>query len=460
MGRKIFIGGAVIAVAATAVTGILLSSTPRAVPKPLQILNEDGRFICQGCNLILFSLDTLRADRLGVYGYNRATSPNIDVFARESVVFLDTLAQAATTAPSHRSLFTGRYVHEHGNKTDGMPVLASLLHSAGYETAAFVDGGQLRPKFGFQAGFEEYYDTGNAHKAGAAVGGGLREINPRVLDWLKRDRSEPFFLFVHTYDVHCPYTPPEPYFSMFVSRSYKPHFEVAGKCGAKAFNKMRLGDPDFEYISALYDGGVRYTDQMIQSLFDALRGHRLLERSIVIVTSDHGESLGERQRIGHNEVYDVQLKVPLIIRLPGGQAARVETPVQLIDILPTVLSLLNLPRSGLSLGGRDLSPSFFAPSDNGQRLRAAHTTDGLQATVRTDQSWSLMMRGGKGNALYNLELDPYEEHNVLTEHPERVLKLTTAYERLLDPARELPTFPDNLDKKEVQQLEALGYIEY
>jgi hypothetical protein len=210
---------------------------------------------CTGCNLLLISIDTLRADRLGSYGYSRPTSPHIDALASKSLLYRDVLAQASSTVPSHKSIFSGLYVFEHRNRLDGKPVMAQLLADAGYRTGAFVDGGYLARDFGMDRGFETYF---NADVAAGVAGSphGLRVINPAAIGWMTQHAEQPFFAFVHTYDVHCPYTPPEPYRSMFTG-GYVPQVDLGMECDGD-YEGVELEERDFVHVSALYDGGIRY----------------------------------------------------------------------------------------------------------------------------------------------------------------------------------------------------------
>jgi arylsulfatase A-like enzyme len=414
---------------------------------------------CVDCNVILISLDTLRADRLGAYGYERPTSPNLDTLARESIVFRDVLAQAPTTAPSHASLLSGRYVFEHRNELDDVPMLAELLSARGYETAAFVDGGQMSKSFGMSKGFDSWFDTGGVHVKGAQVGGGLGEIAPQVISWLEEPErvGTTFFAMIHTYDVHCPYTPPEPYFSMFVEDGFERDFEVEGKCGIAYFNELNLGPEDFAYISALYDGGVRYADALLGEIFATIERLDLGDRTVVIVTSDHGEALGERGLVGHNRVFDVHLRVPLIVRLPTRLHQELGGPVQLIDLLPTLLGMLGV-EAPEGLPGMDLRPAVAQGRLDPQRLRYAESGNGLAQTLRMDQRWTLIMNRGVPQGLYDLQADPEETDDLIEQHPEIADRLRAAFEQFTvsgDPVRD---FPDDLSEAEIERLRALGYL--
>ncbi len=411
---------------------------------------------CPNCNVLFVSIDTLRADHLGSYGYTRSTSPNIDRLASRSLVFSDVLAQSPTTAPSHRSMFSSSFVYQHRNRLRGLPVIAGLLSRAGYRTAGYVDGAQMRPEFGISKGFSSYDSTEGYHVDGAQIGGGLEAINPRAIEWLEKNGHERFFLFIHTYDVHCPYSPPEPYLSMF-SEGRAPTFEIEGKCGARYFNRLNLTQRDFEYIAALYDGGIRYTDDKLQEILSALDRLGLTDETVVVITSDHGESLGERNHVGHNKVYDVQLKVPLIIALPSGRSQLIDAPAQSVDILPTLLTILGVDApEGVS--GIDLTDWLEGPRDE-NRVRLAQKANGSVATVNEGKRWALIIKWRQVNALYDLQADPRQENDVQHEHPDVVARLSQAFRDMRVPKEELKMRPEDLDPKIIEELKALGYTE-
>jgi arylsulfatase A-like enzyme len=447
------------ALGAAAVLLVTREEAPRAqAPADPSAAADSARssWKCVGCNLLVISIDTMRADHLGCYGYDRPTSPNLDRLASRALLFKDVLAQSSTTAPSHRSLFSGRFVYQHRNTLKGIPVMAGLLSTAGYQTAAFVDGGQMRPQFGFSKGFASYVTTNGRHLAGAQVGGGLAVINPMVEEWIATRPDGRFFLFVHTYDVHCPYTPPEPYRSMFLS-GLSPSFEVEDKCGAAYFNGLDLGPHDFEYIAALYDGGVRYTDAKVQEILETVRRNGLVEDTVIVITSDHGESLGERRAVGHNNIYDVQLKVPLIIALPSGRARVIETPVQSVDILPTLLSILGV-ESPAGLPGVDLTTRLDEAGED-DRVRLSQNASGTSTTVYEGKHWALMIKQGKIRALYDLRIDPQQLNDLQHERPDVAARLFRDFLERDVPEAELRSRPRDLDPKIVEELKALGYVE-
>jgi arylsulfatase A-like enzyme len=409
-----------------------------------------------GYNVVLVSIDTLRADRLGTYGHDAPTSPWLDRLARSAVVFEDVISAAPTTAPSHRSIFSGRPVYEHRNDVEAGPLMAELFREAGWTTAAFVDGGQLAEGFGFHRGFEHYAGSGARHVDGAFLGGGLAALGPQVSAWLREPRRRPFFLFLHTYDVHCPYAPPEPYRDRFAGPN--PGLDIEDKCGQKYFNALRLDASGFRYVSSLYDGGVRHADRMLGRILDDLQRLGIVDRTIVVVTSDHGESLGERRRIGHNQVHDIQLRIPLMIFLPGTGPRLVEGPAHAIDLLPTLLSLVGIEEPG-GLPGLDLSEAAMEGERiPASRFRLAETGNARVKSVRRDDRWTLHLSEGRPTGLYDLYTDPAESRNVMLAQPAVAETLRAAFEARGVPIEDIPEMPRDLEERTREQLEALGYV--
>ncbi|HKX45255.1 MAG TPA: sulfatase, partial [Planctomycetota bacterium] len=290
--------------------------------------------------IVVISLDTLRADHLGCYGYARPTSPNIDALAAEGVLFERAISQASSTLPAHRALFQSREASLAGGAE---PTLAELLGRAGFRTVAFTGGGNVSAAFGFGRGFERYVEDprGFAHAFDA------------VELWLREHAGERFFLFLHSYDVHAPYDPPPPFDSVFypdyagpltgretraLLRSLAPRGEHASSAPAR-----RLDEEDERKLVALYDGGILYADQFVGRLVLLLRELGIDDETALVLLSDHGEEFWEHGSVLHSHsLYQELVHVPLIFSLPGGRAAgaRVAETVRLIDVAPTLLELL------------------------------------------------------------------------------------------------------------------------
>jgi arylsulfatase A-like enzyme len=399
-------------------------------------------------NVIIVSLDDLRADRLGAYGYARDTTPQIDAFAREAVILTDALTQFTSTWHSHRAFFSGRHPFWAGPRV----LLAERLRERGYRTAAFTAGGYMNRKFGLSRGFDVYVDEHDY--------GGLEIVLGPALEWLDANRREPFFLFLHTYDIHCPWAPPEPYRSLFVGDRVR-RFEIDDKCENNYFNEIEMTPEDYAVLSAVYDGNLKWADSQLAPLFSYLEAWGLYDTTLVMLLSDHGEGLGEHAGyIGHGALYEEEIRVPFILRMPGVAPGVVDEPVQLVDVAPTALRAagLELPAD---LDGVDLAPYLQGRrSFDGVRPRITMSVQNSLA-FRMDSRWKLVVgRGGKVEALFDLARAPSE--NVLQSHPEvaRLLKRQLYQLSGTDPMS--PTAPPAaaaLDPDLAEQLRALGYAD-
>ncbi|MFQ5744172.1 MAG: sulfatase-like hydrolase/transferase, partial [Acidobacteriota bacterium] len=397
-----------------------------------------GKPSYRGANVLLVTIDTLRADHLGAYGDAGAETPTLDRLAAEGIRFDQAISPVPLTLPSHTSIMTSLNPPEHGVRDNGaaplpagVPTLASVLSRAGYASGAFVGAYVLHSRWGLNAGFETYDDRfdyddplaapGQVERRGAAV-------VAAALDWLHGDPGSPFFAWVHLYDPHAPYAAPEPYGSRLAERPY--------------------------------DGEIAYADALVGQLLEALRVSGELKRTLVVVTSDHGEGLGDHGEPGHGLfLYDATQRVPLLMRLPDRRAAGrvVEEQVRLIDIAPTILELLELPPEPGFHGG-SLVPFFrgSAPS----RPAYAETI-----FPRTHFGWqelyALRDEGHKyilapRPELYDLSVDPGEHRNLVDGEPQRAAAMRATLEGMRggQPAPQLQSLPAEVE----QRLRSLGYI--
>lgn len=334
-------------------------------------------------SVLLISIDTLAANHLSTYGYGRETTPRVDAFAEQAVVFERCIANAPWTTPSYASQFTGLYPpsfsFDPGERPDLLTyhvaaerwTLAERLAARGYRTAAFIDNPVAGPEFGLGQGFE-LYDMSAAGISITEQGGGLRHLLPLAEDWLDGlAEDEPFFLVVQGVDCHLPYLPPEEYADRFVTdqlwdRSHTaPVAQTTARYDAlprRAVLPLYEGDPPEQVPTAplvdAYDAEIADIDDAIGDFLDGLAAGGRLEDTIVIFSADHGESmLAHRWFFGHGLCYDDVLNVPLLIRLPGGAhgGRRIDQEVQLVDLLPTVAELTGLPVDP-GLHGRSLVP--------------------------------------------------------------------------------------------------------
>jgi arylsulfatase A-like enzyme len=421
-------------------------------------------------NLVLISLDTLRADRLGCYGYDRDTSPTLDAFAGESVLFEYAVSQANETVRSHRSLFASKYPTRSLVLRD-RPVLADWLRQEGFTTGGFTDGGPMAAEFGFDQGFDKYVDWGK----------GLKVKSAQALDWLDTLAPEqPFFLFIHCFDIHAPYSPPPPYDEMFTgqegstvvpSQTAQLLRRARGMGLAEGEEPARLTEADLKRVSDLYDGGIRYTDMLLDRLFSELDGRGLLGRSAVVVLSDHGEEFFDHGSVLHGHTLHQELtRVPLIIRAPGLSAGRVPGVVGLIDVVPTVFELLGLIPPDEAVG-HSLLPLIEGERETrgGPPLLSEGMEIGHYAVI--EDGFKLIRRPSlKRYQLFDIRADIPEQRDIagMPRHKERVLRLKNVMERhhrrLMalprgGPLRDPKRGGQQMEDRTVDRLKELGYLE-
>jgi len=300
-------------------------------------------------NVVLVGIDTLRADHLGCYGYTRPTSPRIDALASESVVFTTAVASAPWTLPSFASILTGLLPSHHRAGEGTLPYVSALdashdtlgvvLQRAGYQTASFVSNVWVGKDVGLDRGFD-------VHAFDPAPSATVE----RAITWLSARTADPFFLFVHVFDPYAPYTPPPQHARLFTAPEYDGPFRTAfptvWENGVPVMTVDRKWSAaDRAQIVSLYDGEIHYADSLVGRLLDKLRALGMIERTIVIIVSDHGEEFFDHGRLGHSHtLYDELLLVPLVIRFPSASHhGRITRQVRSMDIFPTVLDAVGLP---------------------------------------------------------------------------------------------------------------------
>jgi arylsulfatase A-like enzyme/tetratricopeptide (TPR) repeat protein len=391
-------------------------------------------------NVLLISIDTCRADHLGCYGYKRPTTPHIDALARAGVLFEQVLTPVPLTTPAHSSLLTGTYPPTHGvrlNNGQGLPessvTLAEILRDAGYRTAAFVGGFPLDAGFGLNQGFETYDDrfTKKSETSASLAERTAEEVGTPAMAWLQANAHEPFFLFLHFYDAHLPYDPPEPFASSF-------------------------GDDP-------YSGELAYVDEWIGRILERLRSLSVDGNTLVVLTADHGESLDEHGEKSHGYfIYQSTQRVPLVIRAPGGpKGKRVAGRVSLIDLMPTVLDLTGVkppPR----LQGASLRPALEGKGSDASRPLYCES---LVAGQFQCASLHGIVEGGwkyiraPRPELYDLTKDPGEKNNVIAADPRVAQRLSDRLDVLVQ-QMEAPTSEHDAasDPEAVRRLQSLGYV--
>jgi len=427
-----------------------------------------------GPNVILLSLDTLRADYLGCYGCPLPTSPAIDRFAGESVLFECAHSQAPYTLPSHASMLTSRYPSVNGASVEGRKLprwrvlAAEIFREAGYRTGGIVDVAFLTSWYGLEQGYDDY----------TSIGRRVKNIVPRAIDWLeKRSADEPFFLFLHVYDIHRPYATIDEYRRMFLDFDYQGDLDVAGSDLVRYQREVSFGrDPGFEltdedgrYLKAIYAGGIRYADDILGDLFDALRAGPLAENTIVVITADHGEEFLEHDIVLHGDLYRTVTWVPLLLRLPGGEmgGTRIDAPVGLIDLLPTLLDLTGI-EPPVPLGGRSLVPLIRGEAaDLGRPVFSEFDDLGGHLSVLDDEYHLVARLRDDRWELFRYRNDPLEQRDWSGEMPGRVDSMRAAIlswqselERRIQEESGFGTADEvDLDASLRDELRQLGYIE-
>ena len=417
--------------------------------------------------ILILDIDSLRADHLGCYGYERETSPNIDALARESIVFEWAFGQAPGTAPSHASLLSGLYPTTHGmvDESTRLPeavvTLAESLSEHGYATAAFVDGGYLGSEFGFDQGFTVFDNS---------RGAGLETVVPRAIDWLREHADENFLLLIHSNDPHVPYAPPAPYREVFAADLEPPTagFEPvpermeAVRTSLRAPNPQPLPPNDLEYARALYDGEIRLVDDWVGRLMDVVRELGLDRRATIVLVSNHGQEFQEHDDVLHEQLYTTVTRIPLILRLPlGRKAGRLTEIVEGVDLMPTLLELagaaIPTPVQGGSLvplirnQGR---PPYLAFGESPYLGRQRFVAMGGYRLILTRES-------GKAE-LYHLDEDPLELNDLGAIDSERVRVLLSRldeWEERIAGASYDPEEQQSLDEDTLEQLKSLGYVQ-
>ena len=400
-------------------------------------------------NLVLIGVDTLRPDHLGCYGYDRATSPNTDRLAGEGVLFENVVSQAPWTLPSFATVFTSLYPDQHGafevRKSLGttFPTLGELLREEGYVTGAVINAPYLKPKFKVDRGFDTYMPPTGRIAPGTTI---------EALRWIDKNRDRPFFMFVHYFDPHLPYSPPAPYDTLFDPDYTGPldrwSFDLSQFPDVKTtdFEAMRtLGPADWDHIRALYDGEIAFTDEAVGRLLEGLKERGLAKNTLIVFLSDHGEEFFEHEGFEHGHtLYDELLRVPLIFSLPGRlpEGVRVSRQVRLVDIAPTIMDLLGLRPDpdfeGVSLKSL-LTGEGSVTANSGTLLPpeiayAEATIYGRYQKSITAYPWKLIYDMVSGERrCFNLAEDP-GEYNDISDVPNESLGLleTTLFKTLIN----------------------------
>ncbi len=426
---------------------------------------------CKGCNVLLIVVDTLRADHLGAYGYQRNTSPNIDAFAQKSILFANYFTVVPVTGPSMSSLFTGKYVNNHGfvrNRAvlnENETALAEVMPD-GYKKAAVVSNPLAGKSAGLNAGFDEFEEIDWAN---ADV------ITNRTIEWLMKNADKKFFLWAHYMDPHGAYIPPSGFAEQFMNDSL---YNISNKIPLNFVSKDGL-DPleaapegrkknitEVDYYIAHYDGEIRFTDEQIGKVLDYLATAGLLNNTLVIITADHGESMGENAYyFSHGMlVNDATIRIPLIISHPKShQRMIVSSLAQNTDIFPTILRQLGI-QSSQEIDGIDLTGLFLKENNIRDYVYSRTPSEFLTffETIRTKTGKMIKSGSGKYDSgeyvFYDIQNDVTESKDAIGQlQPDEKEYYVNLFEKF---------GRDNITIKEAEfsieakrQLKALGYAD-
>jgi len=444
-------------------------------------------------NVIVVSLDTLRADRLGVYGSTKGLTPALDRFAKQSVLFSNAYTTFPNTLAAHGSLFTGYHPAQHRLMThpgarlsETAETLAAHFAANGYVTAAFTENAYVSSELGFDIGFDRY-NNGPKADDNELFPGVARQTFAQGTDWLRRRPSAPFFLFLHTYEVHTPYTPTWRARQLRLRAdnvSYEGEFDTwFGGVGTIIFNRREreFTRAEVEQIERLYDGEVLLLDEVVERFLLDIRKLGLLRDTIVVILSDHGDEFDEHGYLGHGETLHGQvLRIPLIVRVPRsvGRSRRIEEPVSIIDVGATVADLAGLPPFAPKAPGRNLAgwirgdqrpvvePAYSELNNSDGSCRdhlqgdLAHCAFGGLA-IRDDAHAYIRSSVFGWERLYDLRVDPEELNDIAEDRPDVVSRLRAMADahEAYTAASALPTGNAELGPDTSEKLKALGYID-
>ncbi|HPA80909.1 MAG TPA: sulfatase-like hydrolase/transferase [Thermoanaerobaculales bacterium] len=410
---------------------------------------EALRSALQSANVLLITLDTTRADRIGAYGWAAAETPRLDRLAREGALFEQTITPTAFTLPAHSSILTGLYPPFHGVRLNGgaalaevQTTLAETLAGAGYRCGAVIGAFVIDQRWGLSQGFEHYDDSFKLAPDQRLDLAGVQRPADQVVDlgleWLDQGDGRPFFAWLHLYDPHIPYDPPEPFKTRFSGRG----------------------------ASGLYDGEIAFTDSEVGRVLDWLDERGIAEETVVVVVGDHGEALGDHGETEHGYyIYDATVRVPLIVRAPGSGAegVRVSQQVRTIDVMPTVLDLVGVappqPLHGQSLLPLILDPEGGEPRPAYSESMAVNLQYGWSALYGLRTATHKFIDAPRAE-LYDHAQDADEATNLVRDEPalaERLRAQLAALRAEIE-AGAPATEAADLDQETLGMLAALGYV--
>jgi arylsulfatase A-like enzyme len=447
----------------------------------LPFKNARGYSTNKDFNIVLITVDTLRADHLSCYGYERKTSPNIDKIAEQGIIFKNAIAPSSWTAPSMVSLFTSVYPGNHGvvhgigyekNKTlyiqevfsDKLTTLPEILQELGYTTFAVANNYHLSEKFGFARGFD-YFISPPCLPANA--------VNKIIYSWGEKIKnSNKYFLWIHYFDPHYPYHPRTPWVDRYTNKTLTKKLKLhKKKTWDSVLRLIPLFQKNPEILSnfvALYDSEINFVDSFIGELFKRLQCDK---DTLIIITADHGEEFLEHGYVGHGEnLYQETIHIPLILKLPYSDTKRMfERQVNLIDIMPTILQMLEINAPEYFLGNplfeRKGILSWLKESFLGEEVSSHYNFSELNAkltlkTILTPQWKYIFNYGDNTEQLYNIESDHQELNNLIGQEIELENQLKEKLFQWTANTKEYPAkiHSFELSPQDKEKLKGLGYV--
>ena len=458
-------------------------------------------------NVLLIVIDTLRSDHVSAYGYQQKTTPWIDAFAKQSVQYQTAISQSPWTTPSHAALFTGQYPSRNG--VDGKNIhlhsenktMAEVLEKNGYQTAGFINNVYIRRQTGLAQGFQQYEEFWGRNEGSSLMllveflnnrwdprsDKGADETIDAVADWLDHDWNpkNSFFLFAHFMEPHAIYGSTGKYVKEFLPAGVSAPDAMRVNQDPEMYicGKIQMTERDFGILGSLYNSDIRYLDDAIGDLIDTIRKKGLIDNTIVILTADHGENFGEHHLMSHElSLYDTLLHVPLLIHFPQRiQMSSVqEKPVQLIDIFPSLLQVLNIKNEGLTLQGTSLLPGevakrpdnlVFAEYNNSRAVDNIERKFGdavppnpiylhkILKVVRSDK-WKFIWGTDGTRELYAINKDPYEKNNLSQLNQDEAKQMETALKAWVSSFTPSHYYrQEEISPEARQELRSLGYIQ-
>lgn len=423
-------------------------------------------------NVIVILVDTLRADKLGVYGYKqRATSPNLDAFAKGGLVWENVISQNAWTVPSVASLFTGvdPQAHRALNFKQGEQLatdtisnehdtLAESFKGAGYATMAYIKSTVISTSHGYSQGFDKFEIVGGKDQA---WGYSARDLNDVAIPGIKAAHAsgKPFYAYLHFMDPHSPYKAPEPWYSKYKG-SYTGPMDGAHVQLEAAFKAGTVTPADWAHELALYDAEIEYWDTEFGRLWKELEAAGVTKNTVVVVTADHGEAFGEHQNVFHGNLYQENIHIPVILRGPGIKPGRMAADAQSIDIAPTLAELYRLPK-GRVWQGKSMAAAMAGGAGHSDVLYSEYA--GHRAAIEASTRLKLILGDGACK-LYDLKADPLERTNLCASRPADVARLKAGMDARFAAAQAIgKTYgqgkADAVSPEQCEMLKALGYLD-